>query len=202
MNVAVLLFDDVEPLDFCGPLEVFQAVKVPGQPLPFEVFTCAQETRPILATGGLSINPKYDLDHCPVPEILVVPGGWGTREQLSNASLMAWLRTAAPKCRVVLSVCTGALLLAKARLLDGLSATTHHEAIDLLQLLAPSANIRRFERFVDNGQIVVAAGITAGIDAALHVVERLLGAPVAQATAEYLEWHSARGNGKTRSDRT
>ena len=175
---------------------------MPGRPLPFEVVTCAQETRPILATGGLSINPKYHLDNCPIPEILVVPGGWGTREQLSNGTLMAWLRTTAPQCQIVLSVCTGALLLAKAGLLDGLGATTHREAIDLLQLLAPSARVRRFERFIDNGQIVVAAGITAGLDAALHVVERLLGSPVAQATAEYLEWDSARGNGKTRSDWT
>lgn len=188
INAGIFLFDDVEPLDFCGPLEVFASTKLPDQPAPFNVFTCAEKTQAIWAHGRLSINPQYPLHNCPAPDVLVVPGGWGTREQLTNTAVLEWLRKTAPQCKVILSVCTGSLLLAKAGLLDGLSATTHHEAIDLLQLMAPNTTIRRFERFIDNGQIVVAAGISAGIDAALHVVSKLLNPEAARATAEYMEY--------------
>lgn len=187
-NVAVLLFDDVEVLDFAGPLQVFSATKLPDERAPFHVYTCAEQTAAIWARDLLSLNPQYPLHNCPAPDVLIIPGGWGIREQLANASLLRWLQKTAPRCKIVLSVCTGSLLLAKAGLLAGLSATTHHEAMDLLRELAPSSNVRRLERIVDNGQFVVAAGISAGIDASLHVVARLLGDPVAEATAEYMEY--------------
>ena len=186
--MAVLLFDDVEVLDFCGPLEVFSATGLPAHDTPFHVFTCAERTDPVWARNHLSINPQYPLHNCPHPDLLVVPGGWGTREQMTNAGLIDWLRTTAPRCEIVLSVCTGALLLAKAGLLDGLSATTHHAAFDLLRQSAPKCTVRESERFIDNGQIVVAAGVSAGIDASLHIVARLLGKDAAQATAAYMEY--------------
>jgi transcriptional regulator GlxA family with amidase domain len=185
-NVAVLLFDYVEALDFCGPVQVFSSAKLPEA--PFHVFTCAESTRPVWARNHLSINPQYPLHNCPAPDVLVVPGGWGTREQMNNASLIEWLRATAPRSQIVLSVCTGALLLAKAGLLDGLSVTTHHQAIDLLREAAPNSTIRASERFIDNGRIVVSAGVSAGIDASLHVVSRLLGRAAAQATAEFIEY--------------
>ncbi len=187
-NVAVLLFDDVEVLDFAGPFEVFSAVKLPEQEDPFNVFTCAEKTGPVWTRGQLSLNPKYPLNNCPALDVLVVPGGFGTREQLDNPTVLEWLKKTAPQCKIVLSVCTGSLLLAKAGLLDGLNATTHHEAMGLLREIAPTINVRRLERFVDNGRIVTAAGVSAGIDASLHVVARLLGKPVAIATAEYMEY--------------
>lgn len=188
-NVAVLVFEEVEPLDFCGPFEVFAAVKAAeGEPPPFRVFTCAESTEPVSTIGGLSLNPRYTLTACPGPDILVVPGGYGTRDQLTNTALLDWIKATSARCDTVLSVCTGALLLAKAGLLEGLTATTHHEVIDLLRVMAPNTQIRRFERFVDNGQFVIAAGISAGIDAALHIVRRRLGPEIAQATAAYMEW--------------
>ena len=188
-SVAVLVFDGVEPLDFCGPFEVFTSAKAAdGGPPPFNVFTCAESTSRITTIGGLSLNPRYALLDCPAPDILVVPGGYGTREQLTNTRLLEWLKSTTPRCDIVLSVCTGALLLAKAGLLKGVSATTHHEAIDLLRVMAPDTEIRRFERFVDNGQLVIAAGMSAGIDAALHVVRRRLAPEIARATAEYMEY--------------
>ena len=191
-NVAIFLFDEVEALDFCGPLEVFSVAKVPEKPAPFHVFTCAEHTQTLWANGCLSINPQYPLHNCPAPDILVVPGGKGTRDLLENAAVLEWLRKTVPGCEVVLSVCTGALLLAKAGLLEGLSATTHQEAMDLLRFMAPRTTVRQFERFVDNGQIIVAAGISAGIDAALHVVGKLIGTDVALTTAKYLEYDSRR----------
>ena len=121
--------------------------------------------------------------------ILVVPGGWGTRQQINHAPVIEWIKATADRAELILSVCTEALLLAKAGLLDGLSA--HHSALDLLQEVAPSTLVRRDQRVVDNGKIVIAAGISAGIDASLHVIERLLGNTVARETAEYMEY---RGN--------
>jgi transcriptional regulator GlxA family with amidase domain len=187
-NVAVLLFDDVEVLDFCGPLQVFSSTSLPGQDAPFHVFTCAEKTHPIWTSNELSINPQFPIHNCPAPDILVVPGGWGTREQMLNQRLISWLANTAPRCQIVLSVCTGALLLAKAGLLDDLEATTHHDALELLRQAAPKSKVLESERFVDNGRVVVAAGISAGIDASLHVVARLLGRPVAEATAAYMEY--------------
>ena len=186
-NVGVLLFDDVEVMDFCGPFQVFSSAKLSGQDAPFHVFTCAEKTHAIWARNELSINPQFPLHNCPAMDILVVPGGWGTRQEMNNPRLIEWLRNTAPRAQIVLSVCTGALLLAKAGLLDGLGATTHHDALDLLRQMAPKATIHASERFVDNGRIVVAAGVCSGIDASLHIVARLLGESAARATAEYLE---------------
>jgi transcriptional regulator GlxA family with amidase domain len=187
-NVAILLFDDVEVLDFAGPFEVFSSVRLPGQGAPFRVFICAERTESIWAANELSVNPQFPIHNCPTPDILVVPGGSGTRQQMENPKLLDWIRSTAAEAEKVLSVCTGALLLGKAGLLDGLGATTHHEALDLLRQTAPKAIIRGRERFVDNGRIVVAAGISAGIDASLHIVAQLLGKAAAKATARYMEY--------------
>jgi transcriptional regulator GlxA family with amidase domain len=193
-NVAVLLFDDVELLDFCGPFEVFSIAQVTNRSPPFHVFTCAENTRTVWTRNQLSVNPQFPLNNLPEPDILVVPGGLGTRTQINNPRLIDWLKCTAPRTRIVLSVCTGALLLGKAGLLDGLEATTHHDALDLLRQTAPKAIVRPGERFVDNGQFVLSAGIAAGIDAALHVVARLLGQAVAHRTADHMEypWKPAR----------
>src|SRR5438552_17799831 len=130
-NVAILVFDDVEVLDFCGPFEVFSVVNRFTDPVAFSVFTVAEKTGPILTRGGLSINPDYRLAHCPPLDLLLVPGGQGTRREIHNQLLVEWIRQASAKAEFVLSVCTGALLLARAGLLDGLEATTHHGALDL-----------------------------------------------------------------------
>lgn len=123
------------------------------------------------------------LDFC-----LLVPGGQGTRKEMHNPALIDWLRRASVKADLVLSVCTGALLLAKAGPLDGLEATTHHGAIDLLRQTAPQTAVHADRRFVDNGRVVCSAGIAAGIDMSLHVVSRLLGQEVAERTARQMEY--------------
>ena len=186
-NLAILLFDDAEVLDFCGPFEVFSvASNQTEQPL-FRVSTAAEKT-PITARNGLSINPDHTLDTCPQPDILLVPGGIGTRRELNNERVVAWIEKVAADAQLVLSVCTGALLLGKARLLDGLELTTHHVAYELLRETVPSSTVCEDRRFVDNGKVVTSAGIAAGIDMSLYVVERLAGQAIARATARHMEY--------------
>lgn len=187
-KVAVLLFPEAELLDFAGPFEVFSVASRWVKPPAFNVFTVAEKPGPLIAKNGLSINPHHLLADCPAPDVLVVPGGQGTRKEMNNEALVAWIGQAAARAEVVLSVCTGALLLAKAGLLDGLTATTHHGAIDLLRQVAPKATIREGVRFLDKGKVVTSAGIATGIDAALHVVGKLLGPEQAEKTARYMEY--------------
>lgn len=190
-NIAILLFDDVEVLDFAGPFEVFAvADELQGHAM-FSVFTVAENLGTIRARNGLKVVPHFSREACPAPQVLVVPGGFGTRTLLQKPALLEWLRLKAKHAEIVMSVCTGALVLAKAGLLDGLRATTHHECFDLLRKIAPHTEIVETERFVDNGRILTAAGISAGIDCSLHVVERLLGSESAARTAQYMEYRRA-----------
>jgi len=188
-KVAILLFDDVEVLDFAGPFEVFAvADELHGHDC-FEVFTVAADgAETVRARNGLSVTADYRLGEAPTPQLLVVPGGQGTRALLEVPPFLQWLWETAHRCERVLSVCTGALLLARAGLLEGLTATTHHSALDLLADLAPRTGVVHGRRFVDNGRVVTAAGISAGIDMSLHVVGQLLGREAAVRTAEYMEY--------------
>ena len=185
-DVAILIFDDVEVLDFCGPFEVFTVASRRQEDAPFNVYTVAEKT-PVLARGQLSVNPSYTLEQCPQPDILVVPGGSGTRREMHNQSLIAGINAYAAQADLVLSVCTGALLLAKAGLLDGMPATTHHGALALLGDIAPTTTVQH-KRFIDRGRVITAAGISAGIDMSLYVVAKLLGADTAVQTARQMEY--------------
>ncbi len=187
-NVAILIFDEVEVLDFCGPFEVFSVTGRRKDLTLFNVYTVAEKEQPVLARNRLSVNPGYAIRDCPQPDILVVPGGLGTRKEMYNPILIDWIKGCSQKAELVLSVCTGALLLAKAGLLEGLAATTHHGAIELLKEVAPHTTIHASQRIVDNGRIVVSAGISAGIDMSLHVVAKLLGKEQALDTAQYMEY--------------
>ena len=187
-NVAILIFDEVEVLDFCGPFEVFGVTGYKDGTEPFNVYTVAEGPGPVIARSGLSINPAYTITDCPRPNILVVPGGLGTRKEMDNPVLREWIEDHAKEAELTLSICTGALLLAKAAVLEGLSATTHHDGMELLKQVAPNATIEEEKRFVDNDRIVLSAGISAGIDASLHVVAKLLGTEQALKTARYMEY--------------
>ncbi len=188
-NVAILIFDEVEVLDFAGPFEVFNVTGEVLEPAPFNVYTIAQSSEPIKARGQLSINPHYTLDTCPQPDILLVPGGAGTRPLLKNQLLQDWLIAQAGQVEYLLSVCTGSLVLAKAGLLDGLGATTHNAAFDLLRENGPTTTVYTDKRYVDNGKIITAAGISAGIDMSLYVVHKLMGAEKLQVTLDVMEYH-------------
>ena len=174
-------------LDFAGPFEVFGVTGKRENASPFHVVTVAERPGVVRARNGLAVTPTHAFADCPEPDVLVVPGGYGTRREMHNERVVDWIRAMAKGAEVTLSVCTGALLLARAGLLDGLEVTTHHGALDLLAATAPRAAVRADRRFIDNGRIVTSAGISAGIDAALHVVARLLGQSQARETATYME---------------
>ena len=187
-NVAILLFDDVEVLDFAGPFEVFAVTDEVSGFNTFHVITVAASPGPIRARNGLRVLPDHDFSNCPPPDLLVVPGGFGTRALVRQVAVVDWVRAQAARAELTMSVCTGAIVLGRAGVLDGLRATTHHECFDLLRESAPRAIVAETERFVDNGRILTAAGISAGIDCSLHVVERLLGTGAADTTARYMEY--------------
>lgn len=186
-TVHILLFDAVELLDFAGPFEVFS---VAGRDGAFDVQTVAEATAPIRTRGGLTVTPDTALDEAVDADVLVVPGGQGARTAMHREDVLTWVRAAADTADVVLSVCTGAFILARAGLLDGCTVTTHHGGLDRLETLAPRAQVVRDRRFVDNGAVVTAAGISAGIDAALYVAARLCGPAHAEATARHMEYAS------------
>lgn len=187
-TLAILIFDEVEVLDFCGPFEVFSVSNRFCDPPAFRMLIVAEKFGRILTRGGMSVNPHHHLGDCPPLDMLLVPGGQGTRQEMHNAALVGWIKGAAAPCERILSVCTGALLLAKAGLLDGLEATTHHSAFDLLRQTAPRTKVHEDRRFVDNGRVVCSAGIAAGIDMSLHVVSQMQGADVAAKTARHMEY--------------
>jgi len=190
-NVAILIFDDVEVLDFAGPFEVFAVADELRGHAVLNVFTVAENVGTVRARNGLKIVPHFAREECPPPHVLVVPGGFGTRALLHKPALLEWVQLKAKHAELVMSVCTGALVLGKAGLLDGLRATTHHNSFELLRSVAPRTEVLENERFVDNGRIVTAAGISAGIDASLHVVGRLLGSETADETARHMEYRRA-----------
>lgn len=187
-SLGILIFEDVEVLDFCGPFEVFSVAGRQIVPGAFQVFTIAKTLDPVVARNGLSVNPKTTLSEAPQLDLLLIPGGIGTRPLMHDAELLRWIKEHAATAELVLSVCTGALLLAKAGVLEGLSATTHHGAIDLLREVAPNTKVCEDSRFVDNGRVITSAGIAAGIDMSLHVVDKLLGRAHAMATARHMEY--------------
>lgn len=187
-HVGILLFNDVEVLDFAGPFEVFAVTDELRGYDTFNVFTVGDTPASIRARNGLVVVPDHVLESAPAPHVLVVPGGAGTRLLLQKPHVLDWLRARAERAELVMSVCTGALVLGHIGLLDGLRATTHHENFADLRALAPRARVDEAARFTDNGRVLTAAGISAGIDCSLHVVARLLGAPAAEATAAYMEY--------------
>jgi transcriptional regulator GlxA family with amidase domain len=195
LTVGLFIFDGVEVLDFAGPFEVFSRTRLvsgadsrrTNDSAPFDVFTVAQAHAVVNATGGLQVVPKHGWDDAPPIDILVVPGGFGTRGLLTDEKTLAWIRGQAGRATHVTSVCTGALLLAKVGALAGRRATTHWAALDLLASIDPTIEVQRDARVVSDG-IVTSAGVAAGIDMAFHIVESLHGKPVADETAHYIEF--------------
>lgn len=187
-NLAILLFDEVEVLDFAGPFEVFSVTNELNSSNLFNIRTVAESVTTIQARNGLQVVPDCDLTTCPEPDILVIPGGFGTRALLTNTRVLEWLQHAEKNCEKVLSVCSGALVLAQLGLLQGLQATTHHLVLDELKTMAADSKIVNDKRFVDNGRIITSAGVAAGIDMCLYMVGLLFGEDQAAMTAKYIEY--------------
>ncbi len=194
-TVGILIFDDVEVLDFAGPFEVFSRTRIIAgadsrrndDSAPFDTFTVARTRDAVTAIGGLTVVPHYGWSDAPPIDILVVPGGFGTRALLHDDAMLSWIRETAGRARQVASVCTGALLLAKIGLLQGRRATTHWAALDLLAAIDPTIHVQRTRRVVHDG-IFTSTGVSAGIDMSFAVVEQLCGREVATETAHYIEY--------------
>ena len=192
-RVGIVIFDDVEVLDFCGPFEVFSAVRIDEEkrrekPSPFEVRLVAEKSGPIVATGGMRVIPDHSFQSCPKLDILVVPGGWGTRRELKNPVMLDWLKARAAQVETLTSVCTGSMLLGSAGLLDGLHATTHWKSLDWMRDAFPAVSVHYDQHVVADGRVLTSAGISAGIDMALKAVARYCGEAVARATAKHMEY--------------
>lgn len=186
-RVGVVIFDEVEDLDFVGPLEVWgMAGRLRRGEL--EVFTVAETPSPIRTAFGLVITPAHAFRDAPVIDILVVPGGSGAWANLENAPLLAWLERVAADGEITSSVCSGAMLLAAAGVLRNQPATTHWNAMGRMRERYPDIEIREGVRWVDEGGVVTSAGVSAGIEMTLHLVERLFGAETARETARWLEY--------------
>jgi putative intracellular protease/amidase len=181
MTVVILLYDGVEIIDYSGPWEVF------GES-GFTVHTVAKTAGPVTTVFGQRVIPEYTLENSPVPDILLIPGGDVSAELLADLKLTEWISRTAKDARYVMSVCTGAFLASRAGLLDGLSATTFHSAIDRFARFAPGTNVVHDKRFVDNGKIITTAGLSSGIDGAFHLVSMILGKGRAQQVALRLEY--------------
>lgn len=192
MRVGIHIFDQVEALDFAGPYEVFTtAARVhgrsqPGPPL-FEVCLISHAYHPVRARAGLLLQPDFRFSDHPPLDVLIVPGGVVTAE-LARPEVASWIAAQAGQARLVASVCTGAFLLAQAGLLNGKAATTHWEDIADLRAMFPGLEVREGLRWVDEGRVLSSAGISAGIDMSLHLVERLAGRALAERTARQMEF--------------
>ena len=188
-NVAIVVYDQAEPLDWTGPFEVYNDAARFGAANgvdAFHVYIVSKSKDPVNAQG-MHVVPSYSIQDAPKPDLVVFPGGPSSRVY-DDPEFFAWAKKVSIEAEIAQSVCTGAFVLGKAGLLDGLEVTTFHGAIDGLQKSFPKAAVKRGRRFVDNGHVVTTAGISAGIDGSLHVVARLLGRRVADEVANYMEY--------------
>ncbi len=188
MNVAILIYEDAEVLDFSGPFEVFStAARVADQPGAFDAFLVAEEPGPVAARAGYEVVPHYDLSNHPDIDLLIVVGGVH-EPQMERRRVIDWISTQSKSAKHVASVCTGAFLLARAGVIHSQTVTTHWEDIDDLKETFPSLDVIDNQRWVDAGSITTSAGISAGIDMSLHLVRTFADASLAERTARKMEY--------------
>lgn len=193
LTVGLLIFDQVEVLDVAGPFEVFSVTRLhersrQEEPSPFRVLLVSEKKEPVVAVGGLRLIPDVSTQECPDLNLLIVPGGFGTRREIENKKLIEWIAERASKTGLTASVCTGSSLLGKAGLLDGREATTHWLAFDFLRKCAPKAKIQPNVKYTLQQPIFTSAGVSSGIDLALRIVSHYFGNDVGIATARYMEY--------------
>ena len=181
--VAFVISEGAVVIDFCGPWEVFRDVMLPSGDHPFRLYTVSDKTAPITAGGGMKIVPDYTFANAPAPKVIVIPA-----QSEPSQAMLKWIRESTKSTDVTMSVCTGAFVLAKTGLLDGKSATTFHGAFGPFAMRFPKIDLKRGARFVENGNLATAGGLSSGIDLALRVVERYFGREVAAKTAYNMEY--------------
>ncbi|MEQ9297339.1 MAG: DJ-1/PfpI family protein [Cyclobacteriaceae bacterium] len=188
-NVAIFIHEGVELFDFAGPGEVFVAAGRQSSVFDFNVYTVAASEEQVTSQTFLKVIPNYSIDNCPPPDIIVLPGG-STSIPLKDERVITWIKEADKKTDITLSVCTGAFLLGKAGLLEGLKATTHWGSIERLRQAFPNTEVLENTKYVDNGKIVTSGGVSSGTEGSLHVVSRIAGEITAQKVARYMEYDS------------
>jgi putative intracellular protease/amidase len=193
INVAILIFEGVQIIDYTGPYEVL------GGWNKRNVYTVAEKSEPLTTNMGMRVIPNYTFENQPRADIIIIPGGGGVAAQLDNQKAIKWIQESAEQARYVMSVCNGAFLLAKAGLLDGLEATTTAGLIERLKTLAPKTKMVYDRRVVDNGKIMTTAGLSAGIDGALRLIEKMDGKGWAQQVALGIEYNWQPDSGWTRA---
>jgi transcriptional regulator GlxA family with amidase domain len=195
-KIGIIIFNDVEVLDFCGPFEVFSVTRLNEErryeeQSPFEVLLIAQTSQTITTTGGMKVLPHVTFDNCPSLDVLVIPGGLGVRNErneMKNEAVLSFVKAQRRQVEILASVCTGSLILGNAGVLNGLRATTHWRSLDAMQQLFPKVKVDKRSHVVEDGNIFTSAGISAGIDMALLIVARYCGEPVARSTARHMEY--------------
>lgn len=189
-NVGILLFNEVEVLDFAGPFEVFSITSDPdSNQKPFSVNTVAQTTDLISTRNGLKVQPDFDFNNSPYFDLLIIPGGYGAEEiEIHNETLIKWIKNRAKDCQIIASVCTGAFLLAEAGLLNGKSVTTHWMDISKLEREYRKIKVQRGVKFVDENKIITSGGISAGINMSFYLLNKLVGEEIAITTAKRMEY--------------
>ena len=208
VTVGILIFDQVEVLDVAGPFEVFSVTRLneksrreESSASPFRVLLVSEKLSQVIAIGGLRLTPDISIYNCPNLDLLLVPGGWGTRKEVKNDIVLKWIADMSAKTKITASVCTGSSLLGKAGLLDGRESTTHWRALDFLREAAPKTKIRRDVLFTLTEPVFTSAGVSAGIDLALRIVSHFFGTEVGEATAQHMEYPYPQSNRRrSRSD--
>jgi transcriptional regulator GlxA family with amidase domain len=190
--VGILIFDQVELLDVAGPFEVFSVTRLNEKDKvrssPFKVLLISEKPDQISTIGGLRLTPDVYFDNCPKLDLLIVPGGWGTRKEVNNLNLVNWIENKSSQVKITASICTGSSLLGKAGLLDGRESTTHFQAFDFLRQSAPNTKIREDVLFTLTEPVFTSAGVSAGIDLSLCIVSHFFGSEVGRATARHMEY--------------
>jgi transcriptional regulator GlxA family with amidase domain len=192
-RVGILLFPNIEVLDFAGPYEVFTVVRLNEdkrreEVSPFDVKLIAATAHPVTTSAGMRVIPDCTIDDAPPLDVLVVPGGWGVRTEIANEWLIHWIRETSKQAETVAAVCTGSMLLGQAGVLDRHRATTHWRSIDWMRESFPTVQVEQDQHVVEDGKILTSAGISAGIDLALRIVARYLGERKALETAHHMEY--------------
>ena len=208
VTVGILIFDQVEVLDVAGPFEVFSVTRLneksrreESSASPFRVLLVSEKLSQVIAIGGLRLTPDISIYNRPNLDLLLVPGGWGTRKEVKNDIVLKWIADMSAKTKITASVCTGSSLLGKAGLLDGRESTTHWRAFDFLREAAPKTKIRRDVLFTLTEPVFTSAGVSAGIDLALRIVSHFFGTEVGEATAQHMEYPYPQSNRRrSRSD--
>jgi transcriptional regulator GlxA family with amidase domain len=190
-RIAVFIFEGAEELDFVGPWEVLKAWATMFPDDGVEVFTVAPTAEPITCANGLRVIADHTMDTAPEFDVLVYPGGFGNRAHIGDENFRSWLQKASQRGALMTSVCTGSLVYADAGLLDGLPATTHWQWLEMLTQLGKDVEPRETDRFVDNGNVITAAGVSAGIDMALHLVVRLASEDTARQVKRMIQYDPA-----------